>query len=58
MNNGEGRVLDAELRLRLVWTSRHNFGKADMLKLHLIEAEGPETLAELYQVCLLKTCTE
>jgi hypothetical protein len=50
MNNGNGHVLDVELRLRLVWTSRHNFGKADMLKLHLIDAEGPETLEELYRL--------
>jgi hypothetical protein len=54
MNNGNGHVLDVELRLRLVWTSRHNFGKADMLKLHLNDAEGPETLAELYQVWFIK----
>ncbi|ETM01885.1 hypothetical protein L917_01567 [Phytophthora nicotianae] len=34
--------------MRVIWISRHNYSNSDLLKLHLMETDSPETLEELY----------
>ncbi|KAL3657083.1 hypothetical protein V7S43_017996 [Phytophthora oleae] len=43
-------TLNAIIRIKLVWVSRHNSSKSDTLKLHLIDTDAPEPLEELYKM--------
>ncbi|ETL27945.1 hypothetical protein L916_18601 [Phytophthora nicotianae] len=57
-HSGGANTLGAVIRMRVIWISRHNYGNSDILKLHLIDAETPETLDELYRASWTTTMPE
>ncbi|EGZ30426.1 hypothetical protein PHYSODRAFT_295229 [Phytophthora sojae] len=47
--NPMAKTLNATIRLRLVWISRHLYNATHLLRLHLVDADAPETVAELHK---------